>query len=153
MFLVRAARSGLVFSGLRRLEVCMIEPFKTIVRRMRIIMCKCARENLPARDESRAVRDRSAALVRANPELPCPTESEAGCRSFHPGLPPQRRRPVARDPGCGRGGLSASASRYSCYGFAIVQRVSCILNIRRDQDRQSGSMPRLTFLVFESLSP
>ena len=23
-------------------------------------------------------------LVSANPELPCPTESEAGCRSFHP---------------------------------------------------------------------
>ncbi len=62
----------------------MIQPFKTILRRMRIIMCKCARENLPARDESPAVRDKSAALVRANPELPCPAESEAGCRSFHP---------------------------------------------------------------------
>ncbi len=86
---------------------------------MRIIMCKRARGNLPARDESPAVRDKSAALVRTNPELPCSTESEAGCRSFHPGLPPQRRRPVAGDPGCGRGGLSASASRYSYYGFAI----------------------------------
>ncbi len=62
----------------------MIQPFKTSVRRMRIIMCKCARENLPAQDESPAVRDKSGALVRANPELPCPTESEAGCCSFHP---------------------------------------------------------------------
>ncbi len=40
----------------------MIQPFKTSVRRMRIIMCKCARENLPARDESPTVRDKSAAL-------------------------------------------------------------------------------------------
>ncbi len=35
MFLVRAARFGLVFSGLWRLEICMIQPFKTSVRRMR----------------------------------------------------------------------------------------------------------------------
>ncbi len=62
----------------------MIQPFKTSVRRMRIIMCKYARGNLPARDESPAVRDKSGALVRANPELPCPTEPEAGCRFFHP---------------------------------------------------------------------
>ena len=53
---------GLVFSGLRRLEIFMIQPFKTIVRRMRIIMCKCERGNLPARDESPAVRDKSAGL-------------------------------------------------------------------------------------------
>ncbi len=64
MFLVRAARFGLVFSGLRRLVICMIQPFKTSVRRMRIIMCKCARENLPARDESPGARDKSAALQR-----------------------------------------------------------------------------------------
>jgi len=51
-----------VFSGLRRLEICMIQPFKTSVRRMRIIMCKCAGENLPARDESPAVRDKSGGL-------------------------------------------------------------------------------------------
>ena len=94
------------FSGLRRLEIFMIQPFKTSVRRMRIIMCKRARGNLPARDESPVVRDKSAALVRTNPELPCPTESEAGCRSFHPATRTCRRGPRPSTPAtktCRRG--------------------------------------------------